>query len=1120
MERKIIFLLGILVTGLACTISIWGQSGSIGLINGLEATPLIGEGDFPSGLMGVGVDNQGKIYVTRTRRLATEELSLLRSNFLHEIDMGLTTVAEKEAWIRSNFSLRIANAQGLADQNGDGVIDLEDLVQRSEEVYILEDEDNNGVMDRARLFADDFKEITTGVAHSVSPIGDSVYVTILPDLWKLKDEDGDGLAETRERLIHGFANHIGYGNHDLHCVRRGYDGKIYWTMGDRGLNVVSKEGIRWANPHSGAVVRSNLDGSEFEVFAHGLRNCQEFDFDDYGNLFSIDHDADFQGEMERLVYLIEGSDSGWRSYYQYRTTNRVLKDAAKDLYSPWLAEGMWKPLHEKQPSHFLPPIENSWNAPAAFAFQPGSALGGKYRGRFFLGGHGEIRAFEMVSDGASYRRGKTDVIGQMGSQVLSSTFGPDGRLYFMLWNPEGGRSPLWALQDAAEETLENGEVKTLLAEGMRGRSLDELAGLLGHGDRRVRLEAQYELADRNESEVLKRVASDEKALLMARIHGVWGLIQLKHWDTKLFKRLSADPNDELVAQLARWAGDLGKVEDSIGSRKQAAAFLLNHSSSRVKSLAAISCGKLRAREALGGLERMIREAENRSPVLREAGVIGLVGAASREELSKFATSESEAVRIAAVVALRRLGGTGELVAFLEDTSAQVADDAMRAIYDTADEDTFKRHPGVLDDLAARLSANSSRAANMRSLAANRRLGTSEALDRVLKFIAEADVTRKMERVMAMDVLASWTTSMTLDPLDGRYFPVDAFSEVALHSAFLAKVELLANDADPVVAERTVAILMELKATDGVLVEKAVESILNKDTTESMRLAWMEFLTSRKGDRAGKRADEVALEALSSKSFALSQAAARHLIARGRNLDAVSDRLSNALQGSAATDVFQGTLEMLKDTEDYSEVLHDLLRALMEGRLDRAVHLEVVEAMIDASEGDELLGEAYEEYQAWVLEQNPLGEFAIALEGGDLLRGESLFLGHTLAQCSKCHSLRRDTGQQIGPALEGVGDRLTRYELLESLIDPQAKVTSGYGFQTLKLKDGHMVSGTHVSGNEKQIVLKRADGVLEELQKSEIVSATTPIGAMPSMKGIVNKRDLRDLVAYLASLREN
>ena len=138
-----------------------------------------------------------------------------------------------------------------------------------------------------------------------------------PGVWRLKDENGDGTIDKQIVISEGYSIHPAFGGHGISGLTTGPDGRIYWEVGDIGLDVTDKEGKRWSYPNQGAVMRSEPDGSNFEVFATGIRNLQEFSFDEYGNLISVDNDGDHEGETERVVYIPNGSDSGWRSNWQY-----------------------------------------------------------------------------------------------------------------------------------------------------------------------------------------------------------------------------------------------------------------------------------------------------------------------------------------------------------------------------------------------------------------------------------------------------------------------------------------------------------------------------------------------------------------------------------------------------------------------------------------------------------------------------------------------------------------------------------------------------------------------------------------------------------------------------------
>lgn len=1086
----------------------YAQSAGDGALNGqsgLVARPLYGAGeDLPQRVMGIGVSDQGDVYVTETVRQAREEISLLQSSYLHEVDMGLKTVEQKRDWIERNYSPRIAASQRMEDQDADGDVDLRDLVVRSERIHVLEDADGDGRFDRSRLFAEGFNDILTGVAHSVNPIGDAVYATIIPDLWKLEDTDGDGRADKRESVVHGFANHIGYGNHDLHSVIQGFDGKLYWSMGDRGLSVLTPSGKRISYPDTGSVVRCNPDGSGFEVYASGLRNSQCIDFDDYGNLFSVDHDADFQGERERLVYLMEGSDAGWRCYYQYRGATSVLRNVAKEHYNPWLAERMWEPFHKGQPAYLLPPIESSWNAPASFSFQPGLALGGEYASHFLVGCKGEIRAFEMVADGAWFRRtGGDPVVGGLTAQVLASTFAPDGSLYFTLWNPPAGGSPVWRLE-RPEASVEAAEVEGLLERGVGGETGSRLVAFLGHRDRRVRLAAQFELAKRGSSDLLEKALYNTEASLLARIHSLWGLGQLGFRGREAMRWIASAPEAELRAQLARWIGDQAYDPDGLVLE------LLADPSPRVRMLAAIAAGKLGSEGALRLLEKIVVEMGDEDLALRHAAMQGLAGVASLAELATYSRHPSEAMRIAAVVALRRQGAVAELGPFIDDGSWTVASEAARALYDEANPERFAAHPETFATLAETLLDDRPDPDVVRALATNRRIGTLDAVKRI-GARAMASESGKALRLMALELLASWPEESSLDPVDGRHFPVSAFNGAVLEEGFLDEALALSEDSDPDIARAAIAVLGALPGKESLWTRAEAEAE-REGENPLVRQAWLEWLW----ESNPRRFVPVGARALSSSEPPVRRAASRLLLESTGGSEALGAYVVRVLTESRDELELQGVIRILGKLSDPLPLLERLLADLLEGKVSPVVQLDLLETAETLAVSSERVAAALERYREETDKRGPLAAYETALFGGDARRGESIFLRHPAAQCSKCHALNA-SDQQVGPSLEGIGKRNTREYFLESMVDPQAKIALGYGFQTVSLADGSNVSGMLVAETAESATLRLPDGTSRTFPLSETRSRTKPIGTMPDMKLILTKREIRDLVAYLTTL---
>ncbi|MCC6231032.1 MAG: PQQ-dependent sugar dehydrogenase, partial [Verrucomicrobiales bacterium] len=393
-------------------------------------------------------DDTGRLYVVETARRGTVDIDIRSHPDWLLDDLANQSVDDLRRFFRTRMAPERSaeNAGWLRDWNGDGSHDWRDLTTVKERVHRLEDTAGGGKADRAVVFAESFHEEITGVAAGVMPWGRDVFVTVYPDLWRLRDTNGDGVADTQESVARGFGVHAAFDGHDLHGLTEGPDGRIYFSVGDNGFSVTNREGRALHYPNTGGVLRMNPDGSELEVFASGLRNPQEIAFDEFGNLFAVDNDGDLAGERERFVVIPEGSDAGWRLHWQFRDPGWARQTRQPD-YNPWTDEKMWVPYFAGQPAHLVPALTNYSVGPGSFKYNPGTALNERYRGHFFLIQFpvAKVTAFQVRPRGAGFEmvNEHTLLSGMMASAV---NFGPDGALYVGdwdgMWTPSG-KGSIW-----------------------------------------------------------------------------------------------------------------------------------------------------------------------------------------------------------------------------------------------------------------------------------------------------------------------------------------------------------------------------------------------------------------------------------------------------------------------------------------------------------------------------------------------------------------------------------------------------------------------------------------------------------------------------------------------------
>ena len=148
----------------------------------------------------------------------------------------------------------------------------------------------------------------------------------------------------------------------------------------------------------------------------------------------------------------------------------------------------------------------------------------------------------------------------------------------------------------------------------------------------------------------------------------------------------------------------------------------------------------------------------------------------------------------------------------------------------------------------------------------------------------------------------------------------------------------------------------------------------------------------------------------------------------------------------------------------------------------------------------------------------LGSIPIEPLPGDSARGERLF---KTKACDTCHMIRGQ-GSSFGPELTGIGAKRSAAFLRESLVAPEAIVPDDFLLVELVTSSGATISGVRMNEDTFSIQIKEANGQLHSFRKSALKDLRKLRGKspMPSYDGALNPEEMNDLIAYLASLREN
>ena len=1039
-------------------------------------------------------DDQNRLYIAETHRFERGIEDNRRNPWVAD-DYKLTSTAERLEMLKKY-------AEKFPDKKP-----MEYFTKYSEMIRVIEDRDGDGKCDHATIYADGFNNPLDGTAAGVMALDGKIYFACIPHVWLLEDTNGDLKADKRESLQEGYGISVSLSGHDLNGFALGPDNRIWFTIGDRGYNLKTKEGKHLYSQYEGAVFRMERDGSNLEVVHTGLRNPKEIAFDRYGNAFSVDNEADMQ-DMARCVAVVEGAHSGWQRGHQafQKFTNLIQGTSRHD--TNWMRERHWDMDSPLRPRAILAPAGWVSKGPSGLAYNPGTGLSEKWDNHFFVcdftGATSAVIGFRMEPNGAGFKIANKEnfVSGMLCTDI---EFGYDSKAYVTdyvgSW-PTHGFGNIFSFEDPAETAKpETKQVRELFANSIEKLSAEKLAELLRHPDMRVRLRAQFALAENPANRQIFVAATNEKEKITTRLHGVWGLGNLARLkndrasaDDLIY--LCGDADAKVRGQAIQCLGDL-----KFNSPLNIAMSLLNDSDPRTRMLAAIAVGKLGHKGQVPALMALVENNNDQDEYVRHGAVQGMVRLGKADAIYAFANSKSPAVRRAVVLALRRMQDA-RIGDFLKDSDLSIAVETVQAINDNYIEGA---RPALAE--ATHLIGKSTWAVDLRILNAMIRTGGDNNIRRLLTIAADESLSENA-RTEAMFLVRRFEKIPPTDPTTGMYRPIPEPRNIEAVTPDIRKtIESLLTKSSGNLLVEVIGAAGQFKVS--IPRDAMFGQLTGKSIRPDIRIAALKTLEKD----APNELPKTLVELMEDPDARIRAAALESL---GKLAPETAFEVVTKILTSGKPDDQQRAYALLTKLE-HPKAAGTLLERLKKlSAQPVAVQLDILNAAAKRPEPE--FKASIAEYEASLDKANPLAAFQIALEGGNLDNGRKIF--HGSGNCVQCHKAGDRPGGEAGPNLNGVGARQNTAYILESIVNPSAKLTPGYSPIAITMNDGSLVSGMMMKETDTEVVVRNIETQKETVcKKTDIKTLPPAMSTMPPMGLILSKSDIRDLIAFLQTLNK-
>jgi putative heme-binding domain-containing protein len=142
--------------------------------------------------------------------------------------------------------------------------------------------------------------------------------------------------------------------------------------------------------------------------------------------------------------------------------------------------------------------------------------------------------------------------------------------------------------------------------------------------------------------------------------------------------------------------------------------------------------------------------------------------------------------------------------------------------------------------------------------------------------------------------------------------------------------------------------------------------------------------------------------------------------------------------------------------------------------------------------------------------------ADAEEQGDAANGENVYRRGAIA-CQRCHAIG-GAGGKVGPDLASIGASAPADYILDSLLDPGAKIKENYHSQVIATDEGQVITGVLVRQTDDSLILRDAEDTEISIPLDSIEAKKDGGSLMPA--GLLNeltRQESLDLLKFLTEL---